>query len=395
MLKNKKFILFISFIILTLNLHGQNYKDSLDARLSQLSSELELPGFTAIIVNKEGTLYQKSMGYADIQNQKPFTVNTIQNIGSVSKTFIAVALMKAVELGYFELDSDINDIISVKVINPYFPDEKIKVRHLATHTSGIIDNDSIYHRSYRFYHTEDTDKELLSFMNKLGYSGGIQDTTLQSFLSSYLSKEGKLYRAKNFYQSKPGERYSYSNIGSALAAYLIEESAGMSFADFSEKFILKPLKMNEASWFFKDIDRSEHAIPYYNKETAFPFYSLITYPDGGLRTSGKDLSKYVCEMIRALNGDSDLLQSASFKEMFTPNFDAENVPDNMSLETRNKGVFWNIYTDGFIGHDGDDPGVSTNILFNREVGIIFMTNIYLDDRTELLNVLKKYADQLN
>jgi hypothetical protein len=65
------------------------------------------------------------------------------------------------------------------------------------------------------------------------------------------------------------------------------------------------------------------------------------------------------------------------------------------LNTRNKGIFWNLYTDGFIGHDGDDPGVSTNILFNKDYGIVFMTNIYLEDRSEYLTVLKRCVSTLN
>jgi CubicO group peptidase (beta-lactamase class C family) len=127
---------------------------------------------------------------------------------------------------------------------------------------------------------------------------------------------------------------------------------------------------------------------------AFPYYSLTTYPDGGLRTSALDLSKYVLEMIHSLNGNSKILTNKSVETMFKPAFTTATVPTNMNLQTRNKGVFWNIYNDGYIGHDGDDPGVTTNILFNDHMGIVFITNIYLKDRTDILKILKKYGERL-
>lgn len=373
---------------------AQNYRDSLDLELNRLYIQLQLPGFNVVIVSQDRILYQKGFGYADIKNKKLFNLHTIENIGSVSKTFIAVALMKAVEKGYFDLETGINAVLPFKVANPYFPEKPIKVKHLVTHTSGIIDNDSIYNRSYQFKYNKKTDSTVLAFMNEHGYTGGIQDTTLKSFLYSYLYTEGKLYEKKNFYNSQPGSRSSYSNIGSAIIAYLIEIKSGLSFADFTQKYILKPLRMKHSGWFLNEIDINNHAIPYFNKASAFPFYSLITYPDGGLRTSASDLSKYVSEMMFTLNGNPRLLSRNLCKVMFTPRFSLNNLPQNFSLETRNKGVLWNLYSDGFIGHDGDDPGVSTNIMFNQNIGIIFMTNIYMDDRSEFLKVLKKYGAKL-
>lgn len=377
------------------NLVAQNYSDSLDAELTYLSDQYNIPGMYVVIMDKNKILYQRGFGYSNLQTHRPFTAETIENIGSVSKTFIAVALMKAVELNYFTLETDINDILPFQVLNPFFPEEIIKVKDLATHTSGIVDNESIYPRSYKFIKTDSTDKRAITILDELGYTGGLQYSTLSAFLQSYLSKEGFLYNNHNFSDSKPEEQYHYSNIGSALAAYLIEIKSGLSFSDFTQQHILKPLEMDHSSWFLEEIPMDNHAIPYLNKDVAFPFYSLTTYPDGGLRTSASDLSKYVFEMIRGFNGQSSLLSQASFEKMIHPAFSDENTPDNFNLADRNKGVFWNLYPNGYIGHDGDDPGVSTNLLFNQTRGIIFMANIYLDDRSKFLETLEKYATKLN
>ena len=392
--KIKSHFLLICLWMITTSIFAQGYKDTLDSKLNQAFLQSELPGFAAIIVNKEGISYRAGLGYADIEKNRSFTPQTIENIGSVSKTFIAVALMKAIELGYFSLETNINDILPFKVINPFFNEGQIKIKHLVTHTSGIIDDDSIYNKSYQFSMTGHVDGTVKAFMTEHGYTGGLQDTTLKSFMYSYLDQKGKLYTTRNFFRSRPGQRSSYSNIGSALAAYLIEVKAGVSFAEFTEKYILKPLKMSQSGWFLNKKNAGQHAIPYYNKKQAFPLYSLITYPDGGLRTSAEDLSKYVMEMMRGLDGQSSLLKKESYDVMFTPNFSINNLPENISLKSRNKGVFWNLYNDGNIGHDGDDPGISSNIIFNQDIGIIFLTNIYVEDRSIFLKSLQQYAKKL-
>lgn len=386
----------ILLIFLSSVLYSQSsYKDSLDLRLTKAFQKTKVPGFTALVITKKGIAYKKCLGFADSQHQIPYSANTIENIGSISKTFIAVALMKAIELGYFNLNTNINDILPFRVVNPYYPNDAITVQQLTTHTSGIVDNDSIYHKSYLFNITCNTNKEALAAMTQLGYTGGLTDTTLNTFLHNYLIPNGALYTINNFYNSKPGERSSYSNIASALAAYLIEVKAGMSFAAFTEKYILHPLQMNHSAWLLSEVDMKKHAIPYVATELPLPFYSLTTYPDGGLITSADDLSKYLKEMMNALNGKPKLLNKKSVERMFMPAFPLNSLPQNFNASKRNKGIFWNLYTDGFIGHDGDDPGVSTNILFNKDCAILFMANIYLEDRSDFIDALKAYANQLS
>jgi CubicO group peptidase (beta-lactamase class C family) len=387
-------ILSLSMLIIAGSVNAQTAADSLTYHLNEYLHKKNLPGFAVIILNNKKPIYQKGFGYADIKQRKSYTTQTIQNIGSVSKTFVAVALMKAIELNYFTMETDINEILPFKVVNPYQPNRIIRIKDLTNHTSGIVDNQPIYTRSIRFRKSTDLDPTLSKFMNERGYTSDLADTTMQSFLKSYLCPEGNLYSNQNFYNSDPGKRASYSNIGSALAAYLIEVKAGMAFDTFNEKYLLKPLKMNNTDWHLTKKNLKRHSVPYFNKQMAFPYYSLTTYPDGGVITSVKDLSKYTLEMIHSLNGYSKVLSQESVEKMFRPVYTTATVPAGMSLQTRNKGVFWNIYNDGYIGHDGDDPGVISQVLFNKQMGILFIANMYIEDRTELLTILKKYGERL-
>lgn len=371
--------------------HGQQWTDTLSQELDRLATAAGLPGYTAVLLNNKGVCFRHSAGFADIGQQVAFTTHTVENVGSVSKTLIAVAVMMGIERGWFTLDTDIDSLLPFSARNPWYPTDTIRVRHLATHTSGIIDNDSIYTRSYRFGQLDGADSGAMKMLRERGYVGGLCDTTLDSFLGNYLQPSGRLYTDKNFAHAHPGQRASYSNIASALAAWLVELRSGLSYENFTARYIFRPLRMNQSGW-QPDHRPGQAARPYLGR-MPLPYYRLTTYPDGGLRSSAEDLARYTLAMMQGLQGRSRLLQPSSFAAMFKPAFTERDVPQGMSLQTRNKGVFWNIYNDGYIGHDGDDPGVSTNLLFNRQTGIIFMTNVYLEDRSAFLRLLKQYGER--
>jgi CubicO group peptidase (beta-lactamase class C family) len=327
-------VLFFTFFISFSNLIGayaqDNYIDSLNAELSQVFKNSNITGCAVSIVNKNGLVYQKEFGFANIKENKPFGIQTKHTIASVSKTFISVALMKAIQLGYFNLETDINKILPFKVRNPHFPKDIIRIKDLVTHTSGIVDNDSIFSKTYQFLISAETDSSSISLIKEAGLTGGLKDTTLRRFMFSYLNSNGRLFSTNNFNKNKVGKSYNYSNIASALAAYLIEIKSGVSFASFTDKHIFKPLKMTHSEWKVNTKDLENRAIPYYTADIAFPFYNSLTYPDGGLTTTLSELSRFVQEMINSLNGTSKLLAPKSVSTMFKPMFSDANVPDNMT-----------------------------------------------------------------
>jgi D-alanyl-D-alanine carboxypeptidase len=343
------------------------------------------------LVNQKQVIYKGAWGYADVEAKQLYSANTIQNIGSVSKSFIAVAIMKAVELKYFTLDTDINDLLPFKVSNPNHASEKITVRQLATHTSGILDNPAIYPASYRFgSDTVNTNPQVLQALKSLGYNSTVKDSSMSTFFYNYLCDKGKYYSKQNFDPEGAGRNYNYSNIGSALAAYLIEIKSGMSYAVFANKYILHPLKMNSSGWYLAAIDKKQHAKLYYSGFSV-PLYSLLTYPDGGLRTSANDLSKYLMAMMNGYDGKSKLVNPEQFKQIFAPQFDKAHAPGKINMATRNKGLFWNLFSDGTIGIDGDDPGISTYMFFNPATGLggLFMCNTFLPDKQPIIQLLTK------
>lgn len=380
--------------VYTENATGQSGFDPLTTSLEQIVKKDSLTGMSVVLVNSKQIIYEHNFGYADVAKKTRYTSKSIQIIGSVSKTFIAIALMKAVEMGYFGLETNINEILPFKVANPVYPMAGITVRELSNHTSSIVDNPAILPNTYQFDESfAEYDVSAYKILQNMGYRKRVAPSPLKTFLYDYLSAEGKYYSTENFVSSEPGSSSHYSNIASALAAYLIEVKSGMTYAEFTEKYILKPLKMRNSSWFLDNKKVDKYAKHYYDLVSSFPFYQCITYPDGGLRTNTTDLSKYLIALINGYNGDESLLSKASYQTMFTPQFSKDNPPKGISLAYRNKGVFWNLYNNGTIGHDGDDPGVSSFLFFNPATGKggVFLCDRYLADKSEIINLLVKYT----
>ncbi|NHZ90267.1 serine hydrolase [Massilia sp. CCM 8733] len=119
-----------------------------------------------------------------------------------------------------------------------------------------------------------------------------------------------------------------------------------------------------------------HARLYDIEKRAYPLYSLITYPDGGLISSADDLAIYLVEMIKGYRGESALLGKASFRLLFDKQFADDAIPADSPKSEPNGGLFWRHSANGQIGHSGSDPGVSTFMAFDPVTGTgkLFLMN---------------------
>lgn len=343
--------------------------------LQRLYQKSGLPGLAVARIELEGEPYVRAFGWADVRTKTRYTLDSVQNVGSVSKTVIGLALVKAISLGYFTLDTPINAILPFQVYNTKDANTVIAVRHLVTHTSGIVDDEEIYDRLYYVSPYGDRSAPLNRyFTDKL--NGPIGDQTLGVFLRSYFETGGALY-SSNHFSTAAGTHYQYSNIGSALAAYLIEAHTGVPFDAFCEAHIFKPLGMHSTAWKLDDALVARHVTPYNRAKLAYPLYALVTYPDGGLRTNVRDLSLFLQEMMKGYYGQSNLLPAASFHLLFDNQFAQDAIPAGSSKGEPNSGVLWRVKSNGQIGHSGSDPGITTFMFFDpaTRVGRILLTNM--------------------
>lgn len=356
-----------------------NYSDALTRDLNKIYKQGHIKGFSVAIVNQDSTLYEEGFGYADLKTQKIYSEHTIQNIASISKTFLGIALLKAQEMGKLNLDDPVNSYLPFEVINPYHPEALITIRHLATHTSTIKDTE--YYGNKAYVLKDDIGRSEESVQTYVNLNPPTYHMSMLDYLKKTLPSEGLWYKKEGYLNNKPGELFEYSNVATTLAALALEKAAGESYDKFTRKHIFDPLKMSSTGWSFKEINLSKHTKLYLDQNTEIPFYSLITYPDGGLITSAVDLGMYLKELIKGYNGNGTLLNKSSYAEFFTKQLKPENFPDPHG---ENEGIFVSFDSNGYIGHSGRDPGVSTYMFFDpgTDVGKILLVNTELDPEGE-------------
>ena len=389
----KKIITLVLILVLNTSINAQSISDSITVELTKLSEESNLVGFGVSILNKDSIVYAKGFGYADKESKTPYTSHTVQPIASLSKTVLAVALMKAQEMGKLMLSDQINDYLPFKIFNPNFPNEAITIQQLANHTSSILDGDS-YDRTYTFknkipaFYMDFSDNELKEELKTwVDFFNENEMMPMGEFIKKQYV-EGQIWYNKdqNFSVNKPGSTYKYSNMGATIAAYIIEQATGENYAEFVRKHILEPLQMNNTGWRGKNYE-PQNASSLYWYGFSMPVSDLISYPDGNMMTNVVDYGKILRTMIRGYQGENNLLSAESHKEM---------MKDPISNEFK-KGILWTVDSEK-IGHSGSDLGLLTHAYFLRETGvgiIVFVNTSDTENATEdvrdIYRTLLKYA----
>tara|TARA_R100001369_G_scaffold21092_1_gene38476 strand:- start:22 stop:1302 length:1281 start_codon:yes stop_codon:yes gene_type:complete len=388
--KKMKLLIWTFLLFTNITIAQSNEKfltESLTKEFTELSDKNSIVGFSVAIVNRDSVLYAKGFGYSNKEKKKLYTKNTVQPIASISKTLAGVALMKAQEMGKLNLDDDINDYLPFKIINPYFPNSKITIRNLATHSSSLRDS-----RSYSKTVIFKSDFCELPKKTKKYFSNNWcrkcdknKEIPLIDFLKNIYDSSGIWYKKNNFSKDNIGTEYNYCNNNASIVAFIIEKATGEKYYDFVQKQILEPLEMNNSSWLF-DSNESNNKSILYGNEIPLPEFKEIGYPDGSFVTNVVDFGNYLSSIISGYSGKNNILNSDSYKEMLTKQIN----------EKFNSGIFWEVYSKT-IGHSGENAGQSTYVYFDKEnlVGYILFGNTtdtknLEKDEEEIIKILKKY-----
>lgn len=359
-------------LLLAVNVFGQT---ALDTYINGKMNQYHIPGLSVCVIKNGKLAWLRAYGYANLEQSKPVTRETAFMLASISKTFIATALMQVYENGGFLLDDPVNNYLPFSVINPNCPGDSITFRELLAHTSGISDNWDIINTFY---------------------VNGDSPVLLHDCMENYLVPGGIYYDSSlNFSDHQPGTYYEYCNMAASLAALLVEEITGIPFDKYCEDSIFKPLCMNNTGWLLADFpDTNVIARPYtwYNGNyTDDGLYGYPDYPDGQLRTTAVALGKFMLmNMQYGLFGNKRILDSLTVNEMRSIQF---------PLVESTQGLIWytSVYNNDTVwGHNGGDMGVSTDMYFDeqKQTGVIALSNseAYL---TPIINKLFASADTMN
>ncbi|MDB4976690.1 MAG: hypothetical protein JWN48_5031 [Myxococcaceae bacterium] len=339
---------------------------SLRDKLEEARRNLDIPGLGAAVVAHGEVVLAEGFGHVDRARTARVDEHTPFRLASITKSFVGAALMRAVELDLIKLDEP------VALDNPHIDGETIVVRQLANHTSGLRDSD--------FYLCGYVRADLSGYLSPEQQTFCPQPpiTTLDGFLSAYLTPGAALYGPGNFasgLDARPGTVGSYSNAAVALLGQTLDRRTG-SLRGFMQRELFGPLKLRDTVWSPSELRHPRRAVKGYDvleeggpvKEV--PEYTFPTWPDGGLWSSAHDLATFL-RMVMA-NGGLDgrrVLTASSVQEMLRPTAAVESdMPDY--------GVLW-AHFEGLIGHTGSDPGTLTMMGFvpDEQVGVVLLLNV--------------------
>lgn len=368
---------------------AQPHMGPIDIR--QLMDYAHIPGLALVKVEHGKVVYMQAYGLADEASATPLTTDTLFNIASISKPMLGILLLKAEQQELLSLDEDVNRYLPFAVVNPNFPDAKITLREIATHTSSIAD-----YFNFDFY----------CFNQDCAIS-------LEQYLFRLLSKDGDLYEAGSHYLAKaPGSHWQYSNLATALAGLILERQTGKTLDELSQQLIFTELLAAPASWKLEPVKSFPLATQYevqgcliygvcFDPQAAqpwrrqlsnfltahsavihyraYPAFGNPQYPDGGLRTSIQGLGNLMVNLLanRTTEG-GQILSPEIYREMFRV-----QVPDAVQKGQR---FFWRqndgaLMSDDYIGHIGADYGLFTALYFNPATkdGFAVLMNRGIDD----------------
>jgi len=248
-------------------------------------------GAGVALVSNGQLLWCGGIGKADLTANRDVTCDTEFRVGSISKTFVALALLKLQEDGRINLYSRLQDVaLEIPMKNRWGGTNPVRVVNLLEHSAGFDDMQpsEIYNRRER------ADYPLLDVF--------------------------KRFQEPQDVRWPPGTRFSYSNPGYGIAGYLIEKITGQPFDAYIRQNLLAPLEITVGDFRITDANRAALAQGYDgNPPRAVPYKSIYLRPAGDMKASPGELAKLVQFFLRrGRTGDLQLVKPESIARMEYP-----------------------------------------------------------------------------
>jgi CubicO group peptidase (beta-lactamase class C family) len=321
-------VLLSSLLLASLGVQAQSLSPDMATKVDKVFEKWARPDSPgcALGIYKDGqVVYKRGYGMANLNDDIPITPATVFHVASMSKQFTAASILLLAQQGKLSLDDDVHKYI------PELPDfgERITLRHLMHHTSGLRDQWAL-----------------------LGLAGWrySQDLITDDDVMSVLVHQ----KALNF---KPGEKYMYSNTGFTLLALVVKRVSGMSLREYTTKNIFEPLGMTHTH--FRD-DHEEvikhDALGYEQAGEGKPFrMSLTNFDTTGatsLHTTVEDLQLWDENFYRPRVGGAAFIQQMLEKGKLNNGKD-QDYASGLAIATY-KGL-------PIVGHGGADAGYRSDM----------------------------------
>ncbi len=333
------------------SLIDSDLSQKLDREIERAFRQSDSPGLAVGVVRDQELVYAKGFGVMNLETGGEITPRTLFHMASVTKPFVATAIVQLLEQDKLSLDDRIVEYL------PYFElkDDRyatLTIRHLLTHSSGMPDVDD--------YHWDEPE-----------YDEG----ALERFVRGLADRE-LLF--------EPGAKFAYSNMAFEVLGDLIAKVSGQSFADYVKENILLPLGMNDSSILIRDVDPALLANGHVQEEggktrvTEHYAYNRRHGPSSTLHASVADMSRWA---IANMNGGElegrRILHPSSYELLWAPAVRAgvrEGRPVHVGLSW-----FLSDYAGRqTVSHGGADIGYITNFVMVPEAGVavIVLSNYF-------------------
>lgn len=392
---------FAAFLAISMLLSGcatkvDEKKATVDATMELVANRKDgcsLAGLGVAAIKNGEVVYEHVEGnqYYGNYNEK-FTADTHVRIASVSKTFVAVAIMQLAEQGKLDINEDASKYLDFTLRNPNFEETPITIAMLLSHTSSLRDGET--------------------YSLPIGH-------TLSEF---FINQDTEYYEdGAHFAEEAPGY-FSYANINYGVLGTIIERVSGERFDVYMKQHVLEPMGI-AASFNVADLDtktlatvyrkdygddgyaKSDEWIPQVDDKEDLHTVDTSNYelgtngtlfsPQGGLRISLHELETYVQMYLNngTINGNQ-ILSKESIDKMLTPvwTYNGENGDSESGLFSSyglgihlvTSGKYNDGYGDTFLeneeldmaGHYGDAYGMFSIFMFDRDNnrGFTYLTN---------------------
>ena len=351
-LRSTKILLFVLVSLISMkSIRSQNIESKIDKLVSKTYTEND-PGI-ALLVSKNGVpLYRKTFGRSNLELNSNIKLETVFEIGSLTKQFTAVSILILEERGKLKLDDN---------ITKYFPNypingNTITIHNLLNHTSGIRGRTPV------------SNKKMMAIDMKV------------EELIEYIKKQP--------FKFNSGNQFSYSNSGYIILGRIIEIITGTSYESFIENNIFKKLKMNNSRYGNnKEIVKNRASGYQFNgKEyTNAPYISMsLHYAAGSLLSTVDDLLIWQ----NALNSNVLIKQSNLIKATNGSILkNGKRIPYGYGWYSRK------INNSDAITHGGATSGFMSNSIYlkDEKVSIIALTNCYCKEKKDIQKITFKIA----
>jgi len=315
--------------------------DAIDAYIENEMRISRIPGLALGIVQNGKIVYLQ--GYGRANGDRAVTAQTPFIIGSVSKSFTALAAMQLVEEGNLELDAPVRQYLPWFTMAGKYDPGQITVRHLLVQTSGIP------------------------------HGAGV--TTLAASSTATLEEEVRAL-SEVVLENPPGKAYIYSNANYLILGLIIDTVTEQGYAGHVRSKIFEPLQMNNSFLTQEDGEAAGMASGHV-RWFGFPAATTVQYLDNSLAagfiiSSAEDMCRYLLMHLgEGSYNNRQIISRESAAEMRKPGPVKEDQSDYaMGLVVRSENEFT------VIQHDGATQGFNSGMAFSPEEqwGVVVLTN---------------------